>query len=85
MNLIVCNVAVSMNKDGLYSLNDFHKAAGGAPKNRPGYWLETDSTKKMVSLLETSAGKPALKTTKGGSTPGTYACKELVYAYAEKC
>lgn len=82
MNLIVCNVAVSMNKDGLYSLNDFHKAAGGEQKNRPGYWLETDATKKMVSLLETSVGKPALKIIKGGSTPGTFACKELVYAYA---
>lgn len=36
----------------------------------------------MVSLLETSVGKPALKIIKGGSTPGTFACKELVYAYA---
>lgn len=82
MNIIVCNTQVSINKDGLYCLNDLHKASGGESKNRPGYWLDTATAKKMIQLLEVRDGKPALKTSKGGSNPGTYACKELVYDYA---
>lgn len=65
---------------GLYSLNDLHKASGGEPKHRPGYFLEIEQTKDLTKEIET-AGIPAVKT-KEGRNGGTYACRELVIAYA---
>lgn len=64
--------------DGLYSLNDLHKAAGGDAKHRPNYFLGNEQTKALVAEIEI-AGIPAIS-----SRPkiGTYVCKELVYAYA---
>ena len=65
---------------GLFSLNDLHKASGGEPKHRPGYFLEIEQTKDLTKEIET-AGIPAVKT-KEGRNGGTYACRELVIAYA---
>lgn len=66
--------------NGLYSLNDLHKASGGEAKHRPGYFLDVEQTKALLVEIET-AGIPAVKT-KEGRGGGTYACKELVIAYA---
>lgn len=65
---------------GLYSLNDLHKESGGRPGHRPGYFLGNEQTQALVKEIET-AGIPAVKT-KEGRGGGTYACKELVIAYA---
>lgn len=67
--------------NGLYSLNDLHKAAGGAAKHKPSEWLRSQQTKDLVQEIS-KAGITALEVKKGGRTPGTYACKELVTAYA---
>lgn len=80
-DLIIANHSVSRNRDGLYRLNDLHKAAGGENKHKPSYWLESDQTKLLVQEL-TDGGNPPLTKMKGGNAQGTYACKELVYAYA---
>lgn len=83
MNLIVCNVAVSMNKDGLYSLNDFHKAAGGEEKDKPSNWLRLDKTNALIAEYSGSSEMSiAISVVKGGQKQGTYVCEELVYAYA---
>ncbi len=66
--------------NGLFSLNDLHKASGGTPKHRPGYFLDSDQTKALIAEIET-AGIPAVKT-KEGRGGGTYACRELIIAYA---
>jgi len=71
--------------EGLYSLNDLHLAAGGEARHRPSYFLENDQTQALIAeLLE--AGNPASKCTETirgkGKAQGTYACKELVIAYA---
>jgi len=66
--------------DGLFSLNDLHKAAGGEPKHRPPLFLENQQTKDLISEIQ-NAGIPAFKSTRGAKG-GTYACKELVIAYA---
>lgn len=66
--------------NGLYSLNDLHKASGSEAKHRPGYFLDVEQTKALHTEIET-AGIPAVKT-KEGRNGGTYACKELVIAYA---
>lgn len=79
--LTLCNTAIRQ-LDGLYSLNDLHKAAGGEAKHRPNYFLENQQTKSLIDEIQ-AAGIPASKTVVGkGKQQGTYACRELVIAYA---
>jgi hypothetical protein len=66
--------------DGLFSLNDLHAASGGEAKHRPNQFLRADQTKALVAELET-AQICAVKTIEGRNG-GTYACRELVIAYA---
>lgn len=68
--------------DGLYSLNDLHKASGGEVKNKPVEFLRNQKTKDLISLIE-RGGKShtAIKTKRGGNLQGTFACKQLVVAY----
>ena len=67
--------------DGLYSLNDLHQAAGGEAKHKPSEWLRNQQAQELAQEIS-KAGFPALETKRGGSSPGTYACRELVIAYA---
>ena len=68
---------------GRYCVNDLHKAAGGAEKDKPGNWIALDQTKTLERELLT-AGNPAIKpiASKAGRYGGTFAVKELVYVYA---
>ena len=66
--------------DGLYSLNDLHKASGGNPSQRPGEFMRLEQTQALTAAIET-AGIPAVKT-KEGRNGGTYAAREVVIAYA---
>lgn len=80
--------------DGLYSLNDLHKAAGAENKHRPSLFIRTVQTQELIAEIEQSTDmcldgndqNPnlglGLKTVHGGSSSGTWVCKELVYAYA---
>lgn len=77
---ITIGTSTISEKDGLYSLNDLHKAAGGEPKHRPNYFLENDQTKALIAEI-LKAGNPASKTTRGRYA-STYVCRELVIAYA---
>lgn len=64
--------------NGLYSLNDLHKASGEEPRHRPNYFLENQQTKDLIGKIQI-AGIPAIS---AKPRVGTYACKELVIAYA---
>ena len=81
--------------DGLYSLNDVHKAGGKADKHRPTFFLRNQETKELITELEgevsdvrkyTSPENEVIRVVKGNFTDGikqgTYVCKELVYRYA---
>lgn len=84
MNILVCNTEVK-NVGGLFCLNDLHKASGGAEKHKTKQFLRNEQTKALVQGLESEGLiSPSLKVVQGGRTEdrGTYACKELVYAYA---
>lgn len=80
--LTVAGTRVRRDAAGRYCLNDLHRAAGGEPRHRPSRWAENQQTADLATVLEAEAGIPALVADHGGTTPGTYAAKELVYAYA---
>ena len=65
---------------GLFSLNDLHKASGGADKDRPKYWFENKQSQALIAELQ-KGGNPPFKIQQGRNG-GTYACRELVIAYA---
>jgi len=67
--------------NGLYSLNDFHKSSGRENRHRPSLFINNQQTQDLISEIS-KAGIPALTTKKGGAHGGTYACRELVIAYA---
>lgn len=80
--LVVAGIAVKTDAEGRYCLNDFHKAAGGEAKHTPGRFTITEGCTALVEQLILESGLAPLASQRGGSTPGTYVCKELVYAYA---
>ncbi|VEH67313.1 KilA domain-containing protein [Rodentibacter pneumotropicus] len=66
----------------LHCLNDCHQASGNLAKHKPVLFLRLDSTKELIEEIqkEDPAVQP-LKTLRG-THGGTYACEELVLAYA---
>jgi len=79
--------------NGLYCLNDVHKASGGAEKHRPALFARLDTTQALIEELccadvyiineaENPASKYLITIRGKGKAQGTYACKELVAAYA---
>jgi len=90
---IIGGVIISQDELGRFRLNDFHKAAGGNPKDRPGEWLRIDKTKKLIEIerqkllkIKTGEISPVSMvdpiSSIEGRNGGTYAVKKLVYAYA---
>ncbi len=71
--------------NGLFSLNDLHKAAGGEAKHQPALFMRMDQTKALIEEISSSTKSQSLvfETVLGkGKAQGTYACRELVIAYA---
>lgn len=81
--LILSDVKVSINEQGLYRLNDLHKASGSEEKDAPKEWLSNKQTQSLIKEITDGGISPiGLEVIRGGNKQGTYACKELVYAYA---
>ena len=72
------SIEIHKDEDGLYLLNDFHKASGNEKRHRPKFFLKTIQAKEMQHTLFKD-GIPSLKKVK---RVGTFSCKTLVYAYA---
>ncbi|RKT98874.1 hypothetical protein C7H84_34255 [Burkholderia sp. Nafp2/4-1b] len=68
--------------DGLYSLNDLHQASGGKSNHKPAFFLRNKQTTALIAEIQVTNSQLALKVTHGGECRGTFACRELVIAYA---
>ncbi len=88
-DLMVCGVKVRQTEDGLYCLNDLHKAAGGEKRHAPNYFIDLDSTKDYVSYLKDQYRESGndenqiLRTARGGNgETGTFANLKMLYSYS---
>ncbi len=75
--LTVCNISVRQDTEGRYCLNDLHNVAGGVGHHQPAKYFATQGSQDLISEI----GGLAVSSQRGRNG-GTYACKELVYAYA---
>lgn len=96
-DLILSNIAVKQVQ-GLYCLNDLHKASGGNSKHTPSRFLRNKDTQELIQAIDDRNQTPktvsqnpnlgsevkstAYMVINGGNMQGVYACRELVYAYA---
>ena len=87
MNLIIADTPIRQTPDGLYCLNDLHRASGGEKRHQPAQWLRLKQTQELIEEI-TKPGISGLgvvnpiSVQRGGAGQGTYVCNELVYAYA---
>lgn len=87
--LTISNSAIGM-KDGLYSLNDLHRASGSNKKHQASNFMRLEATKGLIDEIERSSDMSngtnsiAYKVIQGGKSQqqGTFVCRELVYSYA---
>ena len=71
--------------DGLYSLNDLHKASGKEKKHQPFNFMRNQEVTDLIEELQCSSdmrNKQVFIKLVSGKNRGTYVCKELVYRYA---
>jgi hypothetical protein len=92
--LMIANTQIRRDAVGRFCLNDLHQASGSEPRHKPGNWLMLSKTQELVAemtqepvtseVLRETAGIPAVSPViqLEGRAGGTYAAKELVYAYA---
>ncbi|QIL45524.1 KilA-N domain-containing protein [Acidovorax sp. HDW3] len=66
---------------GLFSLNDLHQASGGEEKSAPSKFLRLDTTQALIEAIQATDSAACIETRRGAGG-GTYACRELVIAYA---
>lgn len=78
--------AIRQDQHGRFHMNDLHIASGGLDKNKPSNFLRQDQIQALIKEIERcshmSNGVSAVESIRGGSTQGTYAVKQIVYAYA---
>ncbi|WP_205957953.1 KilA-N domain-containing protein [Pseudoxanthomonas winnipegensis] len=86
--LVIANTQIRQDGVGRYCLNDLHQASGGALKHQPFRFTRTQQAQDLVAEIEkdgeglTISGEAPLIQVNDGFGNGTYAVKELVYAYA---
>ena len=68
--------------NGLFSLNDLHKASGGEENFKPAFCLLNDQAKALIAEIAKGADLHLFLNTTKGRNGSTYACRELVIAYA---
>lgn len=71
--------------ENLYSLNDLHIASGSENKHQPALFLRLDTTQELIKEIDQTSDLQicrSVKSLRTGQNKGTWACEELVLAYA---
>lgn len=68
--------------NGLFSLNDLHKAAGAEDKHKPALFLRNDQTQALIEEIGKGTDLHLFLNTVKGRNGGTYGAREVVIAYA---
>lgn len=81
---VVVGVEIPLDEHGRYNLNALHKASGEGESKKPSEWLRLTSTKSLISELSGNSrlGYAAIKSVRGGVSPGTFAHELLAVSYA---
>lgn len=81
-NLTILKTAIR-TFENLYLLNDLHIASGAEAKHQPSLFIRLDTTQELISEIQKETDKGnILQSFRSGVNRGTYACEELVIAYA---
>jgi len=81
-NLTILKTAIR-TFENLYSLNDLHIASGAEAKHQPSLFIRLDTTQELISEIQKETDKGnILQSFRSGVNRDTYACEELVIAYA---
>ena len=80
----ILDTAIRQDAEGRYSLNDLHRAAGGAEKDKPANFLRADGVAGFIAELDRTdaQNRASVRSVKGGKAQGTYAAELVVYRYA---
>lgn len=81
-HIAINNTSIRRDATGRYCLNDLHRAAGGEKRHAPNEFLRLKQAAELVDELTGDSRFAPVESLRGGAEPGTYVCKELVYAYA---
>ncbi|MDO9766608.1 KilA-N domain-containing protein [Glaesserella parasuis] len=68
--------------DNLFNLKDLHIVAGNEKKHEPYLFVRLDTTKELIEEIQKEDPTTQPLKTLRGTQGGTYACEELVLAYA---
>ncbi len=81
-DLIIHNVLVKKDENGLFCLNDLWKAAGGNEKDKPSRWDRTDKAQEFINYQANLKSHICPFRKSSGRYGGTYANKAIVIDYA---
>jgi KilA-N domain len=83
-HLMIADVRIRTDEAGRFSLNDLHKAAGAEDRHQPAFFFRRPETQELSEEISNSAPAQniAAVVSVAGRYGGSFAVKELVYAYA---
>ena len=75
MTISIAGLTIEQNGNGLYSINDLHRASGGLAKHRPENWYRLQATINLISFLESQEKNQQI--TKNSSIIETVSGKDI--------